>query len=531
MEIFRMKQLDSRMAKQLALLFVLLLLGTYVPVLQHGFFVDDDVYVGAQNRVLFDLPASELWRLLVERGNSWEFLPVRDFTYWLDMRLLGDFPDGFHASNLVWYLFATYAVYRFVAESLALYLEHDSGQAAGWAALTALLFFAHPAHVEVVAWISGRKDLVATAFAALGGAYYLSGIRRGWSSAGMAAAALCCLLALFSKSVAAFFVAPLALIAVDARCWHKPPDAWRFWAYCLFPLIGAALALFVHMQIGVQTGIGIENAPGLAAVLERASRITSSLVGILVFPHDLRLIYDVYELSDWHWAVFVLCLLFGIWAVSSLCRGRRSLLALAMLVGLAPLLPYLQLSPYVTWSLASERFVFQASLGIVLAWVLLLRSFGLYVALSVVLVLTLACVLQIVPRVAQWESASSLRRHEMSVNAGNHNVVREYVVGHLLPERKFDEARAVAVRVHSSDAQNLLLRLIDAAEYHRHGKEDAGDSERRRSEYCSVALPLDVDLIRMRGSKVIPDISFINFAGHLRAYLNKALSDVSVACR
>ena len=50
------------------------------------------------------------------------------------------------------------------------------------AAAAAALFLLHPAHVEVVAWISSRKDLVATGFAALSMAAYLRYRRqgRGW---------------------------------------------------------------------------------------------------------------------------------------------------------------------------------------------------------------------------------------------------------------------------------------------------------------------------------------------------------------
>ena len=54
------------------------------------------------------------------------------------------------------------------------------------AAAAAGLFLLHPAHVEVVAWISSRKDLVATGFAALSMAAYLGYRRRyGWGKAGM----------------------------------------------------------------------------------------------------------------------------------------------------------------------------------------------------------------------------------------------------------------------------------------------------------------------------------------------------------
>src|SRR5262249_8656770 len=78
-------------------------------------------------------------------------------------------PRPLHISNVFWYAWAAGTVY-----ALALALRF-SWLAAGGAAL---LFLVHPAHVEVVAWISSRKDLLALRFAALATICYLFYRRR-----------------------------------------------------------------------------------------------------------------------------------------------------------------------------------------------------------------------------------------------------------------------------------------------------------------------------------------------------------------
>src|SRR5207248_345603 len=85
----------------------------------------------------------------------------------------------------------------------------------------AFLFVAHPAHVEAIAWISSRKDLVATSFTLASLVAYLE-YRKGNSSATKwyIASVLLFLFGLLGKvSVATF---PAIFLAIDLFVEKRP---------------------------------------------------------------------------------------------------------------------------------------------------------------------------------------------------------------------------------------------------------------------------------------------------------------------
>src|SRR5207302_308176 len=84
------------------------------------------------------------------------YSPVHLFSYMLDYAVAGENAYAFHLSSNIWAGFVAGFVFL---TSLALTQNRILSVAA------AILFIVHPVHVEAVAWISSRKDLVATAFA------------------------------------------------------------------------------------------------------------------------------------------------------------------------------------------------------------------------------------------------------------------------------------------------------------------------------------------------------------------------------
>jgi len=137
--------------RNVLLLLLLLAFCLYLPTLSHYAFADDDIYLAYSNKLLRSAPWSELYRLLSERANPWEFLPVRDLSYWLDFRVYGDELSGFHLSNLLWYAACCSAVWWLFRE-LILYCRPGDGRYANVIALAgAVMFSLHPAHVESVA--------------------------------------------------------------------------------------------------------------------------------------------------------------------------------------------------------------------------------------------------------------------------------------------------------------------------------------------------------------------------------------------
>ncbi|HUD70551.1 MAG TPA: tetratricopeptide repeat protein, partial [Dongiaceae bacterium] len=123
------------------------------------------------------------------------YRPFVSLTYAVDGALYRMAPAGFHLTNLLLHLACALLVY-------ALACRREPGVAA--ATLAAALFAVHPVHVESVAWISGRTDLLATLLVLAAFLLDRAGGRRDPAAgARRGAAFLAFLLALLSKEVAA----------------------------------------------------------------------------------------------------------------------------------------------------------------------------------------------------------------------------------------------------------------------------------------------------------------------------------------
>lgn len=153
-------------ARRSALLFpaavlAALVLAVYFPVLGHDFVHwDDDVYVFENPRVLFGLDAgSAAWALTALHEGTWQ--PLTWLSYLIDASGGVD-PRRFHATNLALQVAAALLLFFALRRLL-----RDAFPTPGVpvllspAFLAGALFAVHPLNVEVVAWVSARKDLLA----------------------------------------------------------------------------------------------------------------------------------------------------------------------------------------------------------------------------------------------------------------------------------------------------------------------------------------------------------------------------------
>jgi len=90
-----------------------------------------------------------------EEGSAF-FRPVTVLSYFLDNRIWGLNPTGYHITSILWHLLCSALVYRLAQE---LFRDRTAAFCSGY------LFLLLTCHSESVAWISGRTDLIATAFA------------------------------------------------------------------------------------------------------------------------------------------------------------------------------------------------------------------------------------------------------------------------------------------------------------------------------------------------------------------------------
>ncbi len=132
----------------------LITLALYLPALRHGFIeYDDQQYVTDNPRVQAGLTLSGLgWAFGFHAGN-WH--PLAWLSHMLDCQLFGAHAWGHHLTNVLLH----------VASTLLLFLVLNRMTGALWrSAAVAALFAWHPLHVESVAWVAERKDVLCTFF-------------------------------------------------------------------------------------------------------------------------------------------------------------------------------------------------------------------------------------------------------------------------------------------------------------------------------------------------------------------------------
>ncbi len=152
---------NFRQKAKVVLICVLLVLATgaaYWQVGKSGFInFDDPDYVSSNPRVLAGLNAESIrWAFTAVHSSNWH--PVTWMSHMLDCQIYGDKPAGHHATNLLLH----------IANSLLLFGLLLRMTGALWrSAMVAALFALHPLHVESVAWVSERKDVLSLFFGLL----------------------------------------------------------------------------------------------------------------------------------------------------------------------------------------------------------------------------------------------------------------------------------------------------------------------------------------------------------------------------
>ena len=139
----------------LGVLAIGLLVGvSYIPAVLWGGFVWDDRGI-TESKAIHEL--SGLWRIWFSPRDvlRWEahYWPVVYTTFWLEHKLWGVTPVGYHVVNVLLH-FGNTVLLRRLLERLAV--------PGAW--VIAAVFAVHPVHVESVAWVIERKDLLSTVF-------------------------------------------------------------------------------------------------------------------------------------------------------------------------------------------------------------------------------------------------------------------------------------------------------------------------------------------------------------------------------
>lgn len=259
-----------------ALLFALTALA-YFPALHAGYVWDDDVYV-RQNRTLQSLDG--LRQIWLDPTRTPQYYPLVFTTFWVEYHLWGLAPFGYHLTNI--YLHAVNAILVW------LILRRLAGPGAF---VAALVFAVHPIHVESVAWISERKNVLSGMFALLAVLQWLGFVETG-RRRGYALALLFFGCALLSKTTVIALPVVLPLLA----WWKGRTYRWRG-IPLLVPFltfsVGFALVTAWRENLEAQAGSGLS----LAGRILVAGRALWFYAGKVVWPVHLMTMYPQWQID------------------------------------------------------------------------------------------------------------------------------------------------------------------------------------------------------------------------------------------
>jgi len=172
----------------------------FLPVLGADFVNWDDGDYSYENKFITNLFNPEIWTRTVQ-GN---YHPLTMFSMAINYAISGTNAWSYHLFNLLFHLINCVLVFRLA------YLLSEKNEFIAF--VTALLFGIHPVHVESVAWVSERKDVLYALFFLLGLISYVKYVDNN-SKKQYGLAMLFMLLSLLSKPAAVIF--PVALFSID----------------------------------------------------------------------------------------------------------------------------------------------------------------------------------------------------------------------------------------------------------------------------------------------------------------------------
>lgn len=276
------------------LLLALLSAAVFSNTVHDGYVAYDTPWLVVDNPLLRDGDLGSLPSILwgMDTGTRLtlgaEYLPVRDVSVLLDFALFGPAWAWHHGQNLLWYVASCVLFLLVLRDLFGDRLRSFLG---------ALLYAVHPVHVESVAWLASRKDVLSlTMFMA---ALVLWRMRDRWRPA-LGLSVLSFALAYWSKNTA--IVLPAFLVLLSLLKEGERPWSWRLIRDLLPFALTAAAGLAVTLSLGDAVGMyavpRADSTPGLLAI---EAQVVQQYLGMLVWPGRLAALYPeptVTALSD-----------------------------------------------------------------------------------------------------------------------------------------------------------------------------------------------------------------------------------------
>ena len=420
----------------ISLLLIAAILISYWQVKDFDFICfDDKPYVTENRRVQSGLTVKGfIWAFTTFHASNWH--PLTWLSHMLDCELYGLNPMGHHWTSL----------HIHIANTLLLFFILQYMTGALWrSAFVAALFALHPLHVESIAWVAERKDVLSTFFGMLALLSYCRYAKQP-SLAGYLLIILFLSMGLMAKPM--LVTLPFLLLLLD----FWPLERLRF--VTVFRLVLEKIPLFVPVIISSCLTFMAQQSSGAVKSLEsfpltvRAANAFVSYASYAVkaiWPHNLTVFYPHPGNSLPLWQVFGAILLVGgasVLAIRSLKKYPYIAVGLFWYLGtLVPVIGLIQVGPQAM----ADRYTYipMTGLFIIIAWGFSDLSTKWHYR-KIVLTLFAVIILSVLAvstffQLGYWRSSIAL--FEYAVNITENNYLAHNNLGAALLEKgKFDKA-------------------------------------------------------------------------------------------
>jgi len=422
----------------------------YVPAIRAGYIWDDDFYL-TRNRVVHS--PDGLLRTWIEPTAHPQYYPLVFTSFWIEYRLWGLHPAGYHAVNVL--------LHAAAACLLWCILRHLNVPGA-W--LGALLFAVHPVQVESVAWVTERKNV-------LSGFLFFAALRsylrfalpevpapRRWGC--YALSLLLFLAALFSKSVTCSLPAVILVLLWWKRDRLRLADLLPLLPMFAIGVAMAAVTVWVeHHHVRTK-----DLQLGLSSI-ERvllAGRAVWFYFGKILLPFALTFSYEKWPISSEKPMQFfaplgLLLVIVTLWLARRRIGKAPLAAVLLYLIMLVPALGFIDVYPF-RYSWVADHFQYLAAAVPItalvgLAWRYLSNNppLGRLLAAAVVL---LSCVLT-VRQARAYRDEQTIWTDTLDKNPDSW-LARNNLGKLLLEAGKLDEAQSLFEEAHRLNPQFAL---------------------------------------------------------------------------
>ncbi len=449
-------------------------LAVYLQVLSHDFIdFDDDLYVTKNTNVQAGLTWQGIkWAFTTNQAYNWH--PLTWISHMLDCQLYGLNPAGHHLTNVIFH----------IANTLFLFLVFKRMTGNLWrSAFVAALFALHPLHVESVAWVSERKDVLSTFFLLLTMWFYIRYTHHP-RLADYLLVMLTMALGLMTKQM--LVTLPLVLLLLDywplqRFTWplkqkdRKGATATTSLSRCFVekvPLLALSfIASLIVLHVQSKSAL-VRNTIQIPIALRTANAILvyTKYITKMFWPLHLGVLYPHPETNLQLWQVLAagLPLLCITAIVFRLSRNRRWLIV-GWLWYLGTLVPVIGLVQVGLQSMA-DRYTYVPLIGLftIIAWgtaelIVKLKYKNIILAAGAGMVLLVLSVLTWL-QLSHWKNSITLFEHTVAVTTNND--IMHYNLGSLLLQQgKADQtikhwSEAVRIRPNQPTIHKNLALLF-----------------------------------------------------------------------